>query len=259
MSRERARPLLAYLGGTVLAEADALDLDVNDWRFKSGRTPTFTKATGTGATRGAQRDTYEARVDDHRRRFWSGGSEAAGRYLEESGITRLIICGPNEAAHAVRDLLPPKAKDALVAIVPIPDDADATEIHRRSLATALAEEHRRDRELVDRLTASPRAPEIVVGVREVLDAAAREQLLTIVVDRDLETEVGRCLRCDTIHADTSPTCRICGGPVVAVALAQVTPLLAGRTGARLEFVAGEAGEILRGFGGIGGILRYQVR
>ena len=259
VSRERARLLLAYLGGTVMVEADALYLDVNEWRFKAGRTPTFTKATGTGSTRGAQRDTYDARVDDHRRRFWSRAADAAGRYLEESGIARLVICGPNEAAHAVRDLLPSKAKDAVVAIVPIPDDADTAEIHRRSLPAALAEEHRRDRELVDLLTRTPAAPEAVIGVREVLGAAAREQLLTLVVDRDLEVEVGRCLRCDTIHADPAPTCPICGGSVVAVPLAQVTPLLARRTGARLEFVADEAGERLRRFGGIGGILRYQVR
>jgi peptide subunit release factor 1 (eRF1) len=70
--------------------------------------------------------------------------------------------------------------------------------------------------------------------------------------------VGRCLRCDTIHADVAPTCPLCGGPVAATSLAQVTPLLARRTGARLEFVAGEEGEQLRRVGGIGGFLRYRI-
>jgi hypothetical protein len=258
VSRERAQILLAYLGGTTVAEAEALDLDVNEWRFKSGRTPTFTKAAGTGSTRGAQRDTFDAKVDDHRRRFWSGAADAAGRYLEESDVSRLVICGPPEAAHAVQDLLSAKAKNAVVAIIPIPDDADSTEIRRRSLAAALAEEHRRDRELVDLLTRTPAAPEAVVGLRAVLAAASREQLLTLVVDRDLDVEVGRCLRCDTIHADVAPTCPLCGGPVAATSLAQVTPLLARRTGARLEFVAGEEGEQLRRVGGIGGFLRYRI-
>jgi hypothetical protein len=258
VSRERAQILLAYLGGTAVAETQALDLDVNEWRFKSGRTPTFTKAAGTGATRGAQRDTFDAKVDDHRQRFWSGAADAAGRYLEESGISRLVICGPIEAAHAVRDHLSSKAQNALVAIIPIPDDAGVEEIHRRSLAAALAEEHRRDRELVDLLTRTPAAPDAVVGVRNVLAAVSREQLQTLVVDRDLDIEVGRCLRCDTIHADAVPACPICGGPVAATPLAQVTPLLARRTGARLEFVAGEDGERLRRVGGIGGLLRYRV-
>jgi len=259
VSRERAQILLAYLGGTVVAETEALSLDVNEWRFASGRTPTFTKAAGTGATRGAQRDTFEAKVDTHRRRFWSGVADAAGRYLEESGITRLVICGPPEATHAVRDLLAAKAKEAVVDIIPVPEDAGSAEIHRRSLAAALAEEHRRDRELVDLLTRTPAAPEAVVGLGDVLAAVSREQLSTLVVDRDLDVHVGRCLRCDTIHADVLPACPICGGSVAATPLAQVTPLLARRTGARLEFVAEEDGERLRRVGGIGGFLRYHIR
>jgi hypothetical protein len=258
VSRERARLLIAYLGGTVVAEAETLDLDVNEWRFKAGRRPTFTKAAGTGSTRGAQRDSFDARVDDHRRRFWSGAAAAAAHFLAASGIERLVICGPDEAAHAVRHHLPAKARDAVVAVIPLPDDADTEEIHRRSLPAALAEEHRRDQELVELLTRSPATPGTVVGTRASLEAASREQLLTLVVDRGLEATAGRCLRCDTIHADVPATCPVCGGRVAAVPLAQVTPLLARRTGARLEFVGGEAGERLRRFGGIGGVLRYRL-
>lgn len=258
VSRERARLLLAYLGGTAMVGADALDLDVSNWRFMSGRPPTFTKATGTGATRGAQRDTFEARMDDHRRRFWSGAAEAAARYLEESGVRRLVICGPNEAAHAARESLPARTRSALVAIVPIPDDADAEEIHRRSLPAALQEEHRRDRELVAQLVRRPAAPDVVVGLGSVLAAASREQLLTLIVDPGLDLDVGRCLRCDTVHPVVTPTCPVCGGTVVTMPLAQVMPLLARRTGAHLEFVTGDAAALLRPVGGIGGILRYQV-
>jgi hypothetical protein len=258
VSRERARLLVAYLGGTAVAASDVLELDMTEWRFKSGRPPTFRKATGTGASRGAQRDTHEARVADHRRRFWAGAADAAGRYLEDTAIERLVICGPQEAAHAVRDLLAPAARDAVVAVVPVPDDADPTEIHRRTLPVALAEERRRDRELVDHLTHTPPSPDVVVGVREVLGAAAREQLLTIAVDRDVDVTVGRCRQCGTIQADPAPPCAVCGGLVAPVPLAQVTPLLARRTGARLELVAGEDAERLRRCGGIGGILRYRV-
>ncbi|MGH2404591.1 MAG: VLRF1 family aeRF1-type release factor, partial [bacterium] len=148
VDREHARILIAYLGETTVVEEEVLDLDTSDWRFKSGRQPTFAKRTGTGASRGAQRDTFESRVEDHIRRFWQGVADATVRWLDSLQIRRLIIGGPQEAATAVRDLLPPRAGEKLVALVPLPGYAAETEIQERTLPLALAEEHRRDAEVV---------------------------------------------------------------------------------------------------------------
>ncbi|MGH7908543.1 MAG: VLRF1 family aeRF1-type release factor, partial [Thermodesulfobacteriota bacterium] len=100
VDREHARILVTSLGRARVVEEEILQLDTSDWRFKAGRQPTFTKAAGTGASRGTQRDTFVARVEDHVRRFWQDAAEAAARWLDELQIRRLIIGGQEEAAGA---------------------------------------------------------------------------------------------------------------------------------------------------------------
>jgi len=259
VNRERAMLIVAYLGGTALAGADRLELDTSHWRFAAGRPPSFTKAAGMGASRGVQRDTFEARVTEQLRRFWQGAAEAAAQWLQETGTHRLIIAGPEEAATAVRRLLPDAVQSRLIAVVPVRSDADVEEIHRATIPVALAEEHRRDRALVDDVVArAPGGAGAVAGLAPTLEALAREQVLTLVADPDVETSVMQCTRCGFVTAEAAAVCPVCGGAVEQTSLSAILPLLARRSGATLETVTGEAAATLRAHGGIGGILRYTV-
>ena len=220
VNRERALLLVAYLGGTAVARAEVLELDTSQWRFASGRQPTFARAAGTGAGRGEARDTFDARVDEHRRRLWQGAAEAAGRWLQDARVDRLIIAGPEEASSAVRNLLPEAARSKLVAVVPVRSDLDAEEIHRATTPVALAEEHARERALVDDVVArAAGGAGTVVGVRSTLAALAREQILTLVADRDANGDVVQCTRCGHVSAETVSVCPVCGGEVERTTLA----------------------------------------
>lgn len=258
VSKESVRLLVADLGGTTVAQAEALELDTSEWRFKAGRQPSFTRRTGTGAARGTQRDTFEARVDEHRRRLWQGAAEAAARWLQETGIERLIIAGPEEAASAVRSLLPPSALARVVAVVPVASDLDPEAIHRATIPVALREERAGEQALVDDIVTRAGTAGTVVGVGPTLDAVARENVLTLAADREVEAEVEACTRCGHVSAGPAGACPICGGPVERAALSQLLPLLARRSGARLEMVGGEAAARLRAHGGVGAVLRYTV-
>lgn len=258
VSKEDARLLVASLGGTTVAQAETLELDMNEWRFKAGRQPSFTRGTGTGAGRGTQRDTHEARVDEHRRRLWQGAAEAAARWLQETGIDRLIVAGPDEAASAVRNLLPEAAQARVVAVVPVRSDLDADAIHRATIPVALREERAREQALVDDIIGRAGAAGTVVGVGPALEAVARENVLTLAADRDVEAEVLACTRCGHVTAEPAGACPACGGPLERTALSQMLPLLARRSGARLEMVGGEAAARLRAHGGVGAVLRYTV-
>ena len=214
---------------------------------------------GTGASRGTQRDTFEARVDEHRRRLWLGAAEAAARWLHDVRVDRLIIAGPEEASSAVRNLLPEAARAKLVAVVPVRSDLDPEEIHRATVPIALAEEHARERALVeDVVQRAAGGAGTIVGARATLDALAREQVVTLVADRDVDGEVVQCTQCGQATAERVPVCPVCGGAVERTALSQILPLLARRSGARLEMVSGEAAVALRPHGGIGAVLRYTV-
>lgn len=257
VDREHARILTAYLGETTVVEEEGLDLDTSDWRFKAGRQPTFTKGAGIGASRGAQRDTFDARVDDHIRRFWQGVADATERWLNSLQIRRLIIGGPHEAATTVRELLPPRAREKLVGLVSVPGYAGEAEIQERTLPLALAEEHRRDAELVATVLEGATARTgAVVGRAATIDALLRGQALTVVAQRDLEGDAWRCTQCAHVSESALKACPVCGGDIEQIALVQLLPLLVRRGGATMEIVGTDAAEGLRPYGGIGAIFRY---
>ncbi|MBI3287084.1 MAG: hypothetical protein HYZ68_03455 [Chloroflexi bacterium] len=255
--RDHARLLLAYLGRTTVVEEEALELDTSDWRFKAGRQPTFTQKMGIGASRGAQRDTFESRVEAQVYRFWQGAAEATAELLGARGVERLIIGGSEGAANAVRDLLPQPARGRVVSMVPLPAYADLAEIQRRTLPAALAEERRREAELVAAvLERAASQTGAVVGVVDTLYALMQGQVMTLVVDRDVEDNVWRCARCGYVSGVSIQTCPTCGGAVEQTSLPQVLPLLARRSGAKIELVGGVPAENLRPHEGIGAFLRY---
>jgi len=230
VDREHARILIAYLGRTTTVDEETLELDTSDWRFKAGRQPSFTGRGGMGAGRGAQRDTFDSRVDDHVRRFWARVAEAAARTVRDLHIERLIIGGPDEAANAVRDLLPEAARQKVVGLVHLPARADRTEIQHRTLTVALAEEHHREADLVAALVERVAAGRgAVLGTAATMEALKQRRAHTVVLAHDLEGD-----------------------------RAQMLPLLARRSGARIELIGDSAAQALRAHEGIGAILRQNT-
>ncbi len=257
VDREHARIVVTSLGGARVVEEEELGLDTSDWRFTAGRQPPFTKATGSGASRGTQRDTFDARVDDHIRRFWHGAADAAARWLDELQIRRLIIGGQEEAAAAVRELLPEPARGKVIGIVPLPAHAEVPVIRERTEPVALEEERRRDAELVARVLEGAAAQAGgVVGKVATIEALQEGQALTVIADRELAGDVWQCTQCRFVSGKAVERCPACGGTVEALPLAQALPLLARRGGATIEFMGEEAAAGLRPHEGLGAVLRY---
>ncbi|MCS7172178.1 MAG: VLRF1 family aeRF1-type release factor [Armatimonadetes bacterium] len=253
--RDHARLLVAYLGSASLIEEETLELDTTSWRFTAGRPPTFTGRLGTGATRGAQRDTFEARVDDHLRRFWTGVADAAARFVEERRIERLLLGGPEEAAFAVRDQLPESAARKVVAVVPLPSPLEEwPQIRERVLEVARQAERQREAERVQELVDRSGQGRGVLGLASTLEALVRRQVQLLVVDRELEAEVVECPGCGYVSARPAEICPVCGAVMMRTWLTQVLPLLAHRNHAGIELVNPQP--ILRLHGGIGALLRY---
>ncbi|HEY3247221.1 MAG TPA: VLRF1 family aeRF1-type release factor [bacterium] len=257
---EHARILAAYLGTAAVMEHDALVLDTNEWRFTSGRQPSFTKAVGTGAARGTQRDTFDARVDDHVRRFLHGAANAAADWLDELQIDRLILAGAEDTTAAVRDMLPDRARGKLAATVTLPAHATLPEIRDRTLEAALQSERSREEQLIATALERTGGPAgSVLGIDATLAALQRGEVMTLIADRALSGPVGRCRRCGYVTAKPRQRCEVCRGKVEPTTFPQVLPLLAHRGGAELELVGSESAGALRALGGLAGILRYAVQ
>jgi len=259
VDREQARLLVMYLGQTDVVDQDVLVLDTGAWRMTSGRPPTFTKRTGTGAARGAQRDTFDARVDEQERRFWRRAAAVAGSTLQDLGISRLIIAGSPETTAAVARTLGKDGVVQVVAVVPAPPHASIPQLRDLTLRVALAEEHRRERDLVMALLErTGNRSGAVVGITATLEALARGQAQLVVVDVDHDAPVWECAQCGMATDSERPLCAHCGGPLVRTRLLSVLPLLVRRRGAELETVSGEAARLIGSHAGIGAILRYNA-
>ncbi len=228
VDHEHARILQAYLGETTVVEEDMLDLHTEDWRTMAGRRPTSTRQMGVGVGRGNQRDTFDARVDAHRRRFLATVARATARFMHDKGIERLIISGAEDVTSEVRQALPPEARDKVVGVVAPEAHAGMAEIRDRTLAVALAAEQRQDAGLVSAVLDHVAWGGGVAGIQPTLEALTQGRVLTLVVDRHVLSEM--------------PT----------------LPLMARRHGACLAPVQGLPAHGLRAHGGIGAILRYPM-
>jgi peptide chain release factor subunit 1 len=254
---EHARIAMAYLGRTTVVDDETLELDTSDWTFKSGRTSTYTRRVGVGVGRGIQSDGFDARVDEHRRRFWQGVAQATARALADRHIDRVIIAGPEEAATSVRGLLPEAVRAHVIDVVPLPSYATLAEVQERTLPVALAEHHRRESELVAGLLAGVAANEgAVVGRAATFESLMQGEVKTLVVARDLDGDIWQCTHCESVSATPIVTCPGCGGAAARAPLRQMLPLLARRHGAELEVVGPPMSAQLTG--GFGALLRYRV-
>jgi protein required for attachment to host cells len=228
VDHEHARILRGYLGDTTVIEEDTLELHTENWRAKTGRRPTSTRLFGVGVGRGAQRDTFDARVDARRRQFLTEVARATAHFMHEKGIERLILSGADDVTGEVRLALAPEVRSKIIGVVALESHAGMAEIRDRTLVIALDAEQRQDAELVGTLLDRTARGGAVTGIEPTLDALKQGRVLTLVVDRSVLAEM--------------PT----------------LPLLARRHGAQVAPVQGPPADGLRAHGGIGAILRYAI-
>lgn len=251
---DHARLLIAYLGQTTAVDEIDLELDTEQWRFKTGRMATSSRRTGTGIGRGIQSSAYEARVLAQYRRFWRNVAESAGRMLAARGIDRVILGGDKEAAGAVSAALPRALRETVIGTVAIRPHTSLAEIQARALPLALADRHARDRRLVRSVAQDRRAGGTAVdGTAATLEALAAGNLRTVVANWDMRATARACVSCGALGVKPGP-CAACDGDVRRLTLPQALPMLAQQHGAALELVDADAAAPLAD--GIGGLLRH---
>jgi hypothetical protein len=251
---DHARLLVAYLGQTIAIDEIDLELDTDQWRFKTGRPATSSRQSGTGVGRGIQSSAHEARVLAQYRRFWRGVAEAAADMLAARGIDRVILGGDKAAAGAVSAALPRPLRETVIGTVAIRPHASLAEIQARALPLALADRHARDRRLVRSVVQERRAGGTAVeGTAATLEALAAGNLRIVIANRDMRATARACVSCGALGVKPGP-CAACDGDVRRLTLPQALPMLTRQHGAALELVSADAAAPLAD--GIGGLLRH---
>lgn len=229
---EKAQFLEAYLGGAGTEESIRLDLDSSDWREHVIMPPTSVTSFSAGTVQGSLRDRFQDRVDEHIERFHREVASRAQKLADRYGAERIILGGTEEAAHAVRALLPDTLRQRVIAILPIPLRAAPHEVLEQALPAALDYERQYELNLVNEIiglakSASGRG---ALGREQVMRALEQRRVDTVVVPWPLEDEE----------------------------LRNQLPLQAFAGGSDIEMVRGDAATKLQAEGGMAARLYYSL-
>ncbi len=257
VDRTHAKIAITSLEKTTVVHEEALTLDSSHWRFKAGRPRTSTKAAGVAASRGVERDSFTARVEDHVHRFWQKIAGTASRTLADLSVDRVIIVGPERAANVVRENLSEAGRAAVISTAPLPPHFTIEELREYKLPIILAHAERRDARLLAEVADRAAAATGVLGRSATLEALMRGEVMTLVAERDLDGSAWECTACSYATATSRNTCPVCGAAAARTSLRELLPLQAKRRGAALEVVGPTAHPGLPD--GLGGLLRYVPR
>ena len=178
------------------------------------------------------------------------------KLLEVSGARRAALCAQHDIASAFRRTLPAAVAAAVVAETPF--DANAS-LGQMVVSARHAVEQARHQEMVSlagriRESLGPDGRGIS-GVDDVLGALGRNQVQTLLVDRDYRVPGWRCEECAWVGIAATERCPVCAAATTPImdAVGELVRL------AVLENCAIEVGEnipALTDLGGVAGLLRY---
>lgn len=231
VDQEKAQFLTAYLGGAGTEETITLELSSDDWRQYTMAPSAAPMMTGGGTIQGSHRDRFMDRVDEQIERFHRQVASQAQELARKNNAQRIILAGSEEAAHAVRRLMPEAMAQAVIAILPIPLRATPHEVLAQALPVALDYERRHEAKLVDHVIGLAKSGgRGALGRDSVLAALDQQRVEVLFVpwplaDRDLRARLS---------------------------------VQAFEAGSDIEMVRGEAADKLEAAGGLAARLYYAV-
>lgn len=234
VDKDEAHFLTSYMSNIDRLEAMASDRFTYDFRQKTLMPhPTGPKGdSGTGTAGGSYRDRFDDKMGEWIARFHREVADHIRDRSRKHGIKRVVLGGDEKAACNVRDYLHNSVRDHLVGVLPIPMSADNNEVLKRVLPVALDYGHQQETRLVEDVIGHARAE----GGRgtlgyDAIEKALKHQQVDLLVAMWPEGD-GEALNALLINAI--------------------------RSGAEVEFVRGEAAEMLAQHGGIAARLYYAV-
>lgn len=166
------------------------------------------------------------------------------RELRQHPFDRLIVGGQDEAASLLIRELPATLAHRLAGQAAIAPDATHAEIAQ--IAYDIAEQAERREELleVERLIEAAGAGRACAGVSATLDALAEQRVQRILMAGEFAAIGGRCESCERLVLGLGP-CPVCGAALTPIQDMREEVVSAARgMGATVEFVDGQAGDLL---------------
>jgi peptide subunit release factor 1 (eRF1) len=188
---------------------------------------------GSPVTHGSNRDRFEDKIDEYIAKFHRDVAKRIREWLRDHGDRRVVLGGSPTAAHAVEELLHEDVRRYLVRVMSIPMHLSDSEVMDRVQPVGLEYEREKERELVEDVIDKAKAHggRGALGLDDVKQALEFGQVELLVIawpqqDQDALND----LLLDALN-----------------------------NGVKVEFVHGEAANLLKNEGGIAARLYYAVQ
>ena len=256
LDRERWRLFEVFMGEIAEVEDAFRAVAPEEWRRLSESRPAAPRTEGgfaAAARGGTAKDKFDRRLLEWTHRFYKDRAQELFRFVEERGIRRVILMGPEEDTRYFASFLPKALAERVVAHLPSPGHPRVSpgEVLKR----VLPEIERIEREEEKKLLARVRE-EGIWGADPVLDALMIGRVYLWVLPWKLDLEVYYCPEERFAAAGLEAARAVCAEPVRRP-LKDLVADLAEVYGAQVEFVRGEAErELTTELGGMAGLVRW---
>jgi len=195
-------------------------------------------------------------IDDSQWKRTDVGRIASER-TRTNDFAGLFLVGSHRLIDPIQKHLPPVASGLVVSVSEDMGGFSPTEILRR--LEPLVADYARKRQLaeVDHLMTVDSGT--IRDVDETLARLQRGTIGTVFVASDHDFHVRECAKCGVVSRSSDVACADCGGERRRISLLDVLPRLSTEYGVKVEFVRGEAAQVLSKAGGIGGWLRQSKK
>jgi hypothetical protein len=225
VDQNEARFFLSYLGQVGFQDTLSIDLNI-------GEGPQFTAMPSNhSVARGSLEDKVKDRLEEHVTHMFRDVVTHLQKLMDKHQAHRIILGGNEQAAHHVRNLMPEKMAEGVVAVLPIPILTYPRDWSEQIQAAALDYERQREIKLVQEVIDLAKA-----GGRGALGWEAVRQALQM-------------QRVELL---------ILPWPVVDEAQATDLTLKTFASNGKIELVHGEAAQLLGGEGGLAARLYYAL-
>lgn len=248
---ERVRIFEVFLGQIEEMDDYVRAVDTSSWHpyREARRSPGV--GIGVAARGGAGVDRFRGRLDEATARLYRSLIPALQETLKENDIDRMILLGLPASLSALQEAMSPQLRARVVATLPPPSNSKAP---AREWLDPI-------KEVVDRVEAEGELKMLeqvresgMWGVQEVLTLLQEHRIRKVFVPWTTNLKVFRAESGRVATTLKEATVLNPSESVSEVALLEVLPGLAAKSGSVLEFVDGEAAELLNNeFAGMAGL------
>lgn len=242
------------LGDLAELEQRKFVINISHWRKKDmGKVSRKVGQVSIQKSRGADRDTFERRMDERYRRLQAETAQQALELCERNALMALFLVGENRLIEPIAREFPNDFRPRVALIEEDLGGIVSPALEER-LEPAIAEwESAHESEQVTALLRNHRGA--VLGIARTLTELQHGKIRTLVVASTLDGQFRLCPECGRADGSEDVVCPNCGSQRKAVSYREGLPELAWRYDAEVEFVGGQASLRLAEAGGIGGWLR----